>query len=373
MSSRRRLGLIVNPVAGLGGRVALKGSDGAETLRRARELGAVPEAPRRASEALRPLLALRNTVELLAAPGEMGADEAAAAGLEATPVGAITPGQTTADDTRRIARALAEREVDLLLFAGGDGTARDVYDAVGTGPVVLGIPAGVKIHSGVYATSPRAAGDLAARYLAGRVPRTHEAEVMDLDEDAFRAGRVSARLYGYLRVPDDRQAVQHVKAGGAAGETASLAAIAADVVESMEPDCLYLIGPGTTTRPIAARLGIDKTLLGVDVIQDGRLIARDATEAELLSLTEGRRAKIVVTPIGGQGYIFGRGNQQLSPRVIDRVGRNNLIVVATLAKLATLPGQRLLVDSGDERVDALLRGYLPVVTGYRQRAVCRVC
>lgn len=371
--ARKRLGLIVNPVAGLGGAVALKGSDGAETVRRARELGAVARAPARAIEALRALLPQCDAIDLVTCPQEMGEEEVLACGrAPAEVIGAARRGETTAEDTRRAAGAMAERGVDLILFAGGDGTARDVYDAVGDRAVVLGIPAGVKIHSAVYATTPRAAGDLAARYLMGRVPRLREAEVMDLDEEAFRAGRVSARLYGYLRVPYAAGAVQGLKTAGGAGEEAQLAAIAAAVVEGMEEGCLYILGPGTTTRAVAAQLGLEKTLLGVDVLRGRTLVARDATEAELLRLVEGQRAKIVVTPIGGQGYIFGRGNQQISAAVITKVGRENILVIATPSKLASIPGQRLLVDTGEEAIDAMLRGYLPVVTGYREAAICRV-
>jgi predicted polyphosphate/ATP-dependent NAD kinase len=370
--SARRLGLIVNPVAGMGGAVGLKGSDGADTQRRARELGAVPRAPARAAEALRAFGSLPAEAELVTWSGEMGANAARQAGLAATVVGESAAGGSSAEDTRRAARALAALGVELLLFAGGDGTARDVYDAVGERVLALGIPAGVKIHSAVYATTPRAAGDLAARVLAGQARRARQAEVMDLDEEEFRRGRVSAQLYGYLRVPEDRTAVQSLKSASPPGEEASLAGIAADVIEGMQPGWLYLVGPGTTTRPILTSLGLDKMLLGVDVVQDRAPVARDVGERELLRLLDGRPARIVVTPIGGQGYIFGRGNQQLSPAVIRRVGRDNILVVATRSKLAALRGEPLLVDSGDEETDALLRGYHSVVTGYRERAICRV-
>jgi len=368
------LGLIVNPVAGLGGRVGLKGSDGAEIQRRARELGAEPHAHDRAVEALARLQKVEG-LEVVTYPGEMGEDAARAAGFEPTVVGQIAPGATTAGDTRRAARQMHDRGVDLLLFAGGDGTARDIYEAVGLAQPALGIPAGVKIHSAVYATHPRSAGALAALYLTGRVADLREAEVMDIDEEAFRQGRLSARLYGYLQVPYRSSLVQGQKVPGS-GESASLAAIAEDVADRMEPDVLYILGPGTTTRAIAEALGVEKTLLGVDVVEVGergiRLVAADVNEAQLLALLEGRRAKIVVTPIGGQGYIFGRGNQQISPRVIRRVGREKIVVVSTPDKLHALGTQPLLVDTGDQAVDEMLSGYMMVVTGYNERAVRRV-
>ncbi len=368
----------MNPVAGLGGRVGLKGSDGAEIQRRARALGAEPHAEERAIEALRRLRRVEG-LKILTYPGEMGENAARAAGFEPEVIGDISPGQTTAQDTQDAAREMQERGVDLLLFAGGDGTARDVYEAVGLEQATLGIPAGVKIHSAVYATHPASAGELAALYLQGRVTSQREAEVMDIDEEAFREGALRARLYGYLKVPFRSNLVQSQKMPSS-GEAASLGGIAEDVVGKMEPGVLYIIGPGTTTRAIAGELGLDKTLLGVDVVLDGELLARDANEADLLNLLDqqagreggGLPARIVVTPIGGQGYVFGRGNQQISPRVIRRVGKENIIVVSTPDKLHALGTQPLLVDTGNRQVDNMLSGYVMVVTGYNERAVRKV-
>ncbi len=381
------IGLIVNPVAGIGGRVGLKGSDGIEVQRRALALGAVPQASARAAQALERLQPLADRLQVLTYPAEMGEEAVRAAGLTPTVIGAIRSGETTAEDTVAAARAMQREGVDLLLFAGGDGTARDIYRAVGTDPVVLGIPAGVKIHSAVYAVSPQGAGSLALAYLQGRVTSVREAEVMDLDEDAFRQGVVAARLYGYLRVPYKTNLVQSLKMATPGG--ASAAGIAADVVDRLEPGVLYIIGPGTTTRAITDELGLEKTLLGVDVVavgertaEDGKpevgLAAVDANEAQLLALTKGRRAKIVVTLIGGQGYLFGRGNQQISPRVIEQVVADpqrpydDIWVVSTKEKLYALGHRPLLVDTGDRAVDEMLCGYVQVVTGYNERVVRKV-
>ena len=366
-----KVGLIVNPVAGIGGRVGLKGSDGIEIQQRAQALGALPQAQARATQALERLKRLAAEIELVTYPWEMGEDVARACGFEPVVLGAIRPGQTSAEDTRRAAREMRDGRVDLLLFAGGDGTARDVYAAVGEELVVLGIPAGVKIHSAVYATHPGAAGDLAALYLQGRADGVREAEVMDIDEEAFRQGGLSARLYGYLRIPFRSGLVQSQKVPSS-GEEASVAAIAIDVVEKMEPGVLYILGPGTTVRAVAAEMGVRKTLLGVDAVLDRELVLADANEAQLLQLLEGRPAKIVVTPIGGQGFLFGRGNQQLSLRVIAAVGRENILVVSTPDKLHALGRQPLLVDTGDAAVNAMLSGYLLVITGYNERAVRKV-
>jgi len=269
-----------------------------------------------------------------------------------------------------------------LLFAGGDGTARDIYEAVGLDLAVLGIPAGVKIHSAVYATSPGSAGELAALYLNGRVTSLREAEVMDLDEEAVRQGVVAASLYGYLNVPFRTSLVQNLKVAST-GESAAQAAIALDVADKAEQGWLYILGPGTTTRAIADEMGLPKTLIGVDVVvrdeameESGapafRLVAADVNESRLLELLEDSRARIIVTPIGGQGYIFGRGNQQISPKIIERVGKDNIVVVSTPAKLHALGTQPLLVDTGDPPVDELLSGYVKVVTGYNERAVRKV-
>jgi predicted polyphosphate/ATP-dependent NAD kinase len=289
-------------------------------------------------------------------------------------VGQAAGAPTTADDTRRAATAIVDAGVHLLLFAGGDGTARDVCLAVGERVPALGIPAGVKIHSAVFATNPRGAGQLAAMFLGGQVQRLRQGEVMDIDEDAFRQGRVSAELYGYLSVPVDERRVQSMKAGGGPSEAGALEGIAYRLIDEMQPDHLYIIGPGTSTQSVKERLG-GGTLLGVDVVRDRQVVARDVGERELLErLAAAPRpaASIIVTIIGGQGHIFGRGNQQISPRVIDRVGRANIRVMATRQKIATLEGRPLLVDTGDPAMDASLGGYVRVAVGYNDDVVMRI-
>jgi predicted polyphosphate/ATP-dependent NAD kinase len=309
-------------------------------------------------------------LDVISAPEAMGEEVVRSCGLEPRVISLVVADPTTSADTIRAARAIVQAGVDLLLFAGGDGTARDIYEAIGAGPVVLGIPTGVKMHSSVYARNPRAAGELAARFLAAAGQSCRESEVMDIDEDAFRAGRVSARLFGYLNVPFQRGLVQGLKSGSSAGEDAS--GLAADIAERMADGGLWILGPGTTTRAIADRMGVPKTLLGVDLYSRGEVVALDVTEQHLLSHLDGVPARIVVTPIGGQGYLFGRGNQQISPEVIRRVGKDNIVVVATMAKLTGLAGEPLLVDTGDSALDQDLAGYVRVVTGYRQESVQRV-
>lgn len=370
--SLKRLGLIVNPVAGMGGRVGLKGSDGAETLRRAKELGATKTSPARAAEAMKHLAAMKDQIELYTYPGEMGEDEAQSVGFEPKVLGEIKTGETTSADTKAAASEMARLGVDLLLFAGGDGTARDVCEAIDGNVLALGIPTGVKIHSGVYAVSPAAAGELAAKYLRGEVSSVQQSEVMDIDEEAFRENRLSARLYGYLRVPREEAYVQGSKEATPVQEDENLKAIAADLADEMRPDTLYVLGPGSTISSVAEHLGLAKTLLGVDVVQGGRIVASDVNEEQLLKIVTGRRTKIVVTVIGGQGFVFGRGNQQISPRVIRAVGRENIVIAATPAKLETLHGKPLLVDTGDPALDAELTGYTRVITDYGRRVVYRI-
>jgi predicted polyphosphate/ATP-dependent NAD kinase len=394
----KRLGVIVNPCAGVGGRVGLKGSDGAEVLRAALERGAVRDAPRRARLALERVARVRGHVEVVTWPGEMGEDEARAAGFEPRVIGSLegrrsyvlceldrTGAQphmacddfvlTTPDDTQEAARGLLAAGVDLILFAGGDGTARNICAAVGDEVPVIGVPAGVKIHSAVYATTPAAAGDLCCLYLHERpaAVQLREGEVMDIDEEAFRENRVSAHLYGYMTVPYSRGLTQSAKAGGVAGEARALNDIATEVVAGMDPRALYILGPGTTTRTVMERLGLPKTLLGVDAVRDGRLAGADLTEAELLALVaEAPESFIVVTVIGGQGHVFGRGNQQISPAVIRAAGPGNVIVIATQTKLLSLEGRPLLVDTGDPGLDEQLSGYAKVVTALGERTMYRV-
>lgn len=365
----RVIGLVVNPIAGLGGAVGLKGTDGADTLALARAAGAVPHAPERARLALA-TLASATPVRVLCAPGVLGEESCAGLDVEVEVLGELgRPGGSGADTERAV--SLMRGQVDLLVFAGGDGTARDVWRAAGEDLVVVGVPAGVKMHSAVFATSARAAGELAGAYLNGHAD-VIDAEVMDLDEDDYRLGRVSARLYGCLRVPSDHRHLAGMKTSSPPGEEVEAAEIGRAVAAEMDDETLYVLGPGTTVRAVATALGVEKTLIGVDVVRAGRLVGRDVAENDLLAMTREAPARIVVTIIGGQGYLFGRGNQQISARVIAQVGVDHLTVVATERKLAALRGRPLLVDTGDDAVDRSLAGSVQVRTGPHRRAVYRV-
>ncbi|WP_432695816.1 ATP-NAD kinase family protein [Marinobacterium sp. YM272] len=364
------LGLVVNPYAGLGGSVGLKGSDGAETRAKALELGAQPKASARAATALSELAGL--SFRLLTWAGDMGENAAREAGLDPVVLGQALDTPSSAADTEAAAIKLAEEGADLILFAGGDGTARNICAAVGERCPVLGIPAGVKIHSGVYAITPRGAGQIAAMLIRGDLVTLSSGEVRDIDEEAFRAGKVRARYYGELLVPSEHRYLQHVKNGQREDESLVLDDLAADFEETMEDGVCYVMGSGSTVAAIMATLDLDNTLLGVDLVRDGELIASDCTAEQLLALTEGQETRIVITPIGGQGHLLGRGNQQLSPELVRRVGRDGIYVVSTKTKLKALDGRPLLVDSGDDTLDRDLAGLIAVHTGYRDAVLYRV-
>jgi predicted polyphosphate/ATP-dependent NAD kinase len=368
----KKLGLIVNPIAGMGGRVGLKGTDGPDILEQAIKLGAKPQSPARTKEALKKLDFLKEKVALITYPEKMGETAAIECSFSPKVIGSLTSSVTTSSDTKKAATEMLELGVDLLLFSGGDGTARDIYNAVGDSIVVLGIPAGVKIHSAVFACNAQRAGELAALYLQDKAKNIREVEVMDIDEDDYREGILSAKLFGYLRVPYEKRYIQRLKASSPADERYSHEAIAHEIVENMSDEFFYIIGPGTTTTAIMQKLNLENSLLGIDLVHKKKLVGKDLNEIELLTKIRGREAKLIITPIGGQGYLLGRGNQQLSPNVIREVGKENIIIIATQQKINSLHGQPLLVDTGDKPTDQLLCDYFKVITGYRESIIYKV-
>ncbi|WP_323192832.1 ATP-NAD kinase family protein [Halostella sp. PRR32] len=352
----RRIGLVVNPIAGMGGRVGLKGTDG--KVDEARERGAEPRAPDRAREALDALSERSDGVEILAAGAAMGADEARAAGFD--PVVVTDPGsETDAGDTREAVREFVERGTDLVLFAGGDGTAVDVANALDerqSDTPMLGIPAGVKVYSSVFAVTPADAGRIAATFDA-----TADREINDIDEDAYRGGDVETELRAVRPVPvaDEMQSSKQLGGG-------TVEALAEGFAADIDAGVTYVLGPGSTVGAVKAELGFDGSPLGVDVWRDGELLVRDATESEILDVL-GEESVIVVSPIGGQGFIFGRGNDQISPPVIRQ---SAVEVVASRAKLDTTGVLR--VDTGDRALDESLRGWRKVRVGRVEQRMMQV-
>lgn len=368
---RKKIGLIINPIAGMGGRVGLKGTDGEayyEALRR----GAKPVASQRALEFLNSIRI--REFDLLVAPGTMGHDIVEKTDLVGNVVeiiGEITT-PTSADDTVKIARMMADRNTDLIVFVGGDGTARDICKAVSTAVPVLGVPSGVKMFSSVFAVNPRAAARVLDAFIEEKTVLA-EREVLDIDEEAYRRGKLLIKLYGYLKVPVISDHIQSSKSVSSSfyDEEENKKAIARRIVEEMEPDTLYILGPGTTVKAIADLLGVPKTLLGIDGVLNKRLIGKDLDEKAILELLDMYpRAKIIITPIGGQGFIFGRGNQQISPAIIKRIGKKNIIIIATRDKIREL--KKLRIDTGDARVDDMLRGYIRVIVDYNEECIMKV-
>ena len=372
----KKLGLLINPVAGMGGSVGLKGTDHMveEAIRR----GAKPRANDRVRQALKELLEIKNELEIVTCPGDMGEDTAKSMGFRTTVL--HTGGRrslkdlfdSSRTDTIVLSKAMEEAGVDLLLFAGGDGTARDIYEGVGTELPALGIPAGVKIHSPVYAKNPQSAGDLAKLWLTGKVTKTAEQEVLDIDEELYRQEIINTRLYGYLSVPLEHVFTQNRKAPTPLSETASIESIAHEIVEHMEEDTYYLIGAGTTTRGVMQMLGLKNTLIGVDLIRNKELVANDIYGNTILTFFKGKKTKLIVTVTGGQGFLFGRGNQQITPEVIREIGKENIIILATKAKIAEFHHQPFLVVTPDEELNKELCGYYRVITAYGEFTMCRV-
>lgn len=367
----KKLGLIINPVAGLGGSVGLKGSDG--LVEEALARGAVPQSGNRAQVALQELLSMKDSITIYTGPGKMGETLAREMGFSCEVMEACKPDDTTAEDTQALSAWLQNQPMDLILFAGGDGTARDICATANESAVFLGIPAGVKIHSPVYARSAAAAGRLAALYLQGQVTTVVEEEVLDIDEDQYRQEIINTRLYGYLRIPGEPEYTQCRKCSSTASEEDTLASIAAYVADTMQKDTYYIIGAGTTTRAVMRELELKNTLIGVDIVFNYELVANDVYGSQILEHIGDKPAKLVVTVTGGQGFLFGRGNQQLTPEVLRRIGRENITILATKEKILKLRGQPLLVDTGDAELDHYLSGYHYVICDYNETIVCKVC
>ena len=374
-----KIGFLINPVAGMGGRVGLKGTDGlaAEAIRR----GAKPIAAGRALEALR---YLRTTLDRIGAEaqldwvtcsGPMGEDTLNEAGFDVMSRVHTVSATPAVEDTIQATRAFLAEGVDLILFCGGDGTARDIAAIAGASTPILGIPSGVKMYSGVFGVTPKRVAEIVIGFLSGSL-QLAEVDVLDLDEDRYRKGEWVVRLVCSARTPYEPASTQAAKAFVTASDDLTVKAeIADDLREEItaREGTLFLLGPGSTVRRIADRLGVEKTLLGVDAVLDGVLVGTDLNERNILDLLERHRsAALILSPIGAQGFILGRGNLQISPTVIRRIGSENIVIAATPAKLRRTPVLRF--DTGDAALDREFgrRQYLSVVTGYHRRRLVPV-
>lgn len=365
------LGLIINPLAGIGGSVGLKGSDGPEIVAEALSRGAQCKSNDRAKLALDVLLAIKDQLKIVTCSLSMGEDLVRSMGFdyEVIDINAENKVETTAEDTRFSAQEMLKKKVDIILFAGGDGTARDICSAVSDQIPVLGIPAGVKIHSAVYAITPKAAGEVVLQLAKGQLIDVKAHDVRDIDEDAFRNNIVKAKLYGEMRVPQAGQFVQSVKQGGVEVEELVLQDIAVEIIENMEDDVLYFVGSGKTTLAIMDELHLENTLLGIDAVMNHQLVKSDVSESDILNFLDQYSCEAIISIIGGQGHIIGRGNQQLSSSVLKRLGKSKLKVISTKAKVSALEGRPLIVDSGDNDLDELFSGTIEVTTGYQDHII----
>lgn len=374
-----RLGFLINPIAGMGGRVGLKGTDdvAAEAVRR----GAHPTANRRALAALCQFKHLLDcapnppTIEWLTAADAMGRDALQTAGFTAVEVVYAAPAEPSAQDTRAAVEKFLAVGVDLVLFCGGDGTARDICVMTGEATPILGIPAGVKMYSGVFGVTPARTAEILMRYLAKEIGLAR-VEIMDLNEDKYRHDEWAIRLYMSAQTPFEPTYLQPAKALiSEADEEAIKDDIAEQLREDMEakPGTLFLLGPGSTVQAVGRTLQIDKTLLGIDAVANGKVVGKDLAERQILDLLDRYSdRKLVLSPIGAQGFLLGRGNQPLSPTVIRRIGARNIIVLSTPAKLARTPLLRF--DTGDAMLDAdmISRKFFAVIIGHHLTRLVKV-
>ena len=373
-----KIGLLVNPIAGMGRRVGLKGTDGVvdEAIKR----GATPIAPGRAKEFLQTLESLHldpSLMQLVVCPNQMGEDVTQSAGLSYTVADVDITDKTESADTKNCVHALHKAGVRLLVFVGGDGTACDILDVLAENNMndmlVIGVPSGVKMYSGIFVVNPPDAAEV-VKLVLERAAGVAEFEIMDADEGAFREDRFIIKLYEYMKGPLVPARFQGSKQASpeTVDEHEAQEAIARYVVEQMIPDGTYILGPGTTVKTVTELLNVKKTTLGVDVYQNGK-IERDVNEARIIELVDDfSKTWIIVSPIGHQGMLFGRGNQQISPGVIERVGKEHIFVISTPAKLRGIDGETLKVDTGDSSVDELLRGYIRVITDYNEIRLMQV-
>lgn len=366
---KKKIGLLINPIAGLGGKAGFKGSDNLKHQQQAMEKGYQKCSARRAEECFHQIPDLADQVSFYAPAGEMGGAVLEKLNLPYQTIYAPKDSVTSVSDTLDVLQCFLDQQVDLILFCGGDGTARDVCGKIGLSLPVLGIPAGVKMYSGCFAVNPLAAGQLLRNFLLDTPLSSQMREVLDIEESVLGQPRVSPRLYGYLQMITDGQRLQGPKeASDHSSQEPEL--MAAYFSHTADPDTLYLIGPGSTTYKIKQQLCGDGTLIGVDAVKGGRLLVKDADEHTILDfLSHEKKAEIIVTCIGGAGFVFGRGNQQLSPAILRTVTKEHIRLAVTKSKLAGLKGHPMLVDTGDPDTDAYLSGYYKIAFNENESTV----
>lgn len=365
-NKRFRLALIINPYAGIGGEAALKGSDGQteQALAYSSEL----RTPKRTQRFLQALGDCLPAIDFITAEGLMGQQVLEQENATVRYIAKVEQ-PSKASDSKRVALELAQQQPDLLVFVGGDGTARDMVDSIGLSVPALGVPGGVKMQSAVFAISPEAAAEVVKQMIAGDLVQVSERDVRDIDEQALREGRVRSQYYGGLLVPEQAQWIQAVKEGGREDERLVAEDIADYLSEIMvEQEKLMIVGPGSTTATWLEKLGIDYTLVGFDAILNGELLQKDLTARDILALLDRYPdALVVITPTGNQGFLLGRGNQQLNVEVLKRLDKSQFLIIASQSKLRSLEQRPLLIDSNDRALDQALAGFYPIITAWQQQ------
>ena len=372
------LGLIVNPIAGMGGSVGLKGTDGKDILIEAIKLGAKPAALNRTKEFLSELESIKSKLRFITCPRFMGEYTLKEMNFDYEVIEHPNFNQneniydTKAEHTKIAAEIMKNiDDLKLILFTGGDGTARDILNAVNKDKPCLGIPAGVKIYSSAFSLNPKLASSIIIQFLWDEIP-LRESEVLDIDENEYRNDRIVSKPYGFLLTPYHPDFIQFSKMGSPDSDLNNQERIAKRIVEILEKDVYYLIGPGTTIKAITDVLNQNKTILGVDLLLNKKIIAKDLNEKQILDYIEGKKTKIIVTLIGKQGFLFGRGNLQISPVILEKIGLENIIIVATRYKLQNISHQVLKLDTRSSKLDEKMRGLYKVFVDYDDIKICKV-
>ena len=374
-----RIGIVVNPDAGLGGRLGFKGSDG--RAQEARDAGAVDRAGPRMQQCIskfNELLAsslnrMGVSPTIVAWSGRMGGDWLDGFEYEQRKK---SPIESTAQDTSNLVHDLLEAEVDVILYAGGDGTTRDIVNALdGNETPLIGVPGGVKMHSGCFATTPKASAEVLLAFLQGDL-MVAITEVMDLDEEIYQKGEWKVRMYGEAWTPSSPRFMQGAKEQvERASESDTIEGLANHIGNLIDdnPELMVIWGSGGTLRRMGEHLNVELTLLGIDIQHKGT-IHSDLNEQQLLQHLAGYEGPrlLLLSPMGGQGFLIGRGNLQLSPDVLRAIGFESILGVATPSKLLGLSSVR--IDTGDPLLDEEYqqRRFVKLLQGYRTTRVIRI-
>lgn len=375
-----KIGIIINPIAGMGGKVGLKGTDGSLVLEEAIKRGATPISPGKSIQFFNSLKLCPslNQIRFYVPPGDMGENSIKVSGIQYTLVDYKLDNQTSANDTTNIAKIMITIPVDVILFFGGDGTARDVYRGVKSEVPILGIPSGVKIHSGIFTKTIYAGTDLICELSLLESIECVSREIIDLDEISFRKDKIVTKIYGIASVPFSQGNLQVSKSISNSGsESDNIDGIMNTYKEQIRSDVIYILGSGSTLKVFSKIFGIEKnkTVLGIDIVKNNQIIKKDANEEEILNIinkNEKNSMKLILTPIGGQGFLLGRGNLQLSPKVVRKVGLNNIDIISTRNKLNSLARSVLYVDTGDNDLDESFKKFWKVLIDYNEYKMIKI-